>query len=105
MDIVVSNSQDSIPQHQQPSALRRIEQQAARLPKHDPFSTMRPIPFAHLSPGQDARFAPPGNYYSRTVTNSSRQQLDDVAFRTHIEELAKQYARDAMSKVAAKMDL
>ncbi|KAF9340275.1 hypothetical protein BGZ91_002777, partial [Linnemannia elongata] len=93
-------------QHQQPSVLRRIEQQAARLPKHDPFSTMRLISSTYLSSGFDSRFAPPGNNFARTVNNSSRQQQrDNLALRARNKELAKQYARDAMSKVAAKMDL
>ncbi|KAF9289648.1 hypothetical protein BGZ88_007655 [Linnemannia elongata] len=101
LDVFLNNLQDSTPQHQQPSVLRRIEQQAARLPNHDPFSTMRPISSTHLSSRQYARFARPGNYFSPTVSNS----LDDLTFRAHNKELAKQYARDAMSKVAAKMDL
>ncbi|OAQ25676.1 hypothetical protein K457DRAFT_128875 [Linnemannia elongata AG-77] len=66
---------------------------------------MRPISSTHLSSGQHTRFVRPGNYYPPTVSNSSRQQLDDLTFRAHNKELAKQYARDAMSKIAAKMDL
>ncbi|KAG9071321.1 hypothetical protein KI688_005532 [Linnemannia hyalina] len=43
LDIVVGNLQDTTPQQRHPSVLTQIEQQAARFPKHNPFSTMRPI--------------------------------------------------------------
>ncbi|KAF9270924.1 hypothetical protein BGZ88_007209, partial [Linnemannia elongata] len=109
LDIVVGNPYDAIPQQQQqhqhqhqyqqpqqPSTLRQIEQQAARLPRHDPFSTMRPISSNNLSASvQNARFAPSRNNFPRTV-NNSRQQLDESARRARNMELAKQYARDAM---------
>lgn len=65
---------------------------------------MRPISSAHLSSGLDTRSAPPLNNFIRTA-NSSRQQLDDAANQARNKELAKQYASEAMVKIAAKMDL
>ncbi|KAF9273585.1 hypothetical protein BGZ88_003665 [Linnemannia elongata] len=103
MDVVVGNLPNTTPQQQQPSVLRKIEEQAARLPKHNPFFTMRTISSTHPSSSlQNA--APPGNNYARTV-NNSRQQLDESAFRARNIKLTKKYATDAMVKVAAKMDL
>ncbi|KAK5828185.1 hypothetical protein F5H01DRAFT_375916 [Linnemannia elongata] len=118
LDIVVGNLQDTAPQqqqqqqhqyqhqqHQHPSTLRQIEQQAERLPKHNLFSTMRPMSSNHLSASvQNARFAPSRNNFPRTV-NNNRQQLDESALRARNMELAQQYAKDAMSKIATKMDL
>ncbi|KAF9294111.1 hypothetical protein BGZ88_004431 [Linnemannia elongata] len=105
LDIVVGNLQNATPQQQQPSVLRQIEQQAARFPKYNPFSTMRPMSSNHLSASvQNARFAPSRNNSPPTV-NNSRQQLDESALQARNTELAQQYAKDAMSKIAAKMDL
>ncbi|KAF9536835.1 hypothetical protein EC957_009583, partial [Mortierella hygrophila] len=99
LDIFVGNPQDNTPQ-QPPSVLRQIEQQAAWLPRHNPFSTMWPISPTHpptsvLNP----RFRPPGNNFV------SRQQLDDAADRAHNKELARKYAKEAMTKIADTMDL
>ncbi|KAG0059098.1 hypothetical protein BGZ90_004627 [Linnemannia elongata] len=105
LDIIVGNLPNTIPQREQSSVLRQIEEQAARLPKHNPLSTMRTITSTHPSSSlQTSRFAPAGNIFPRTV-NNSRQQLDESALQARNMELAKKYARDAMIKVAAKLDL
>ncbi|KAF9546992.1 hypothetical protein EC957_008996 [Mortierella hygrophila] len=97
LDIVVGNLQDTTPWQQQPSTLRQIEQQAARLPKHNPFSTMRPIsPTQPSSSLQNARILPAGNDSARR-SNSSRQP-DDAASRARNKKLANQYASEAMVK-------
>ncbi|KAG0065241.1 hypothetical protein BGZ89_008492 [Linnemannia elongata] len=96
---------DTTPQQQQSSVLRQIEQQAARLLNHNPFSTMRPMSSNHLSVSvQNGRFAPPRNSFART-SNNNRQQLDESALRARNKALARKYASEAMVKVAAKMDL
>ncbi|KAK5828205.1 hypothetical protein F5H01DRAFT_333155 [Linnemannia elongata] len=119
LDIVVGNTYDTIPQqqqqqqyqyqhlqNQQPSGLRLIEQQAARLPRHDPLSTIRPISSTHPSAFvQNARFAPPGNNFARTSSINNRQLLNESAPQARNKAVAHRYAKEAMKKLAANIDL
>ncbi|KAF9549957.1 hypothetical protein EC957_002017 [Mortierella hygrophila] len=100
LDIFVGNpQQDNTPQ-QPPSDLRQIEQQAAGLPRHNPFSTMRPISPTHPSTSVlNPRFRPPGNNFP------SRQQFGKAAARARNKELTRKYAKEAMTKIADTVDL
>ncbi|KAG0069793.1 hypothetical protein BGZ89_002114 [Linnemannia elongata] len=86
LDVIVGNPQDNTPK-QHPSVLRQIEQQAAWLPRHNALSTMRPT----------------GNNFARA--QNTKQQLDDAAVRARNINLARKYAKEAMTKIADTMDL
>lgn len=54
---------------------------------------------------QNVRFAPAGNNFVRTSNNNNRQQLDESGLRPSNKALAHKYAKEAMTKLAANLDL
>ncbi|KAF9289646.1 hypothetical protein BGZ88_007653 [Linnemannia elongata] len=95
------NSSTSTPPH--PNEVIYIDVYTDPITK-DKFILWEDIPFLNaLHIRHKARVLP---FMKGADFNSSRQQQrDNLALRARNKELAKQYARDAMSKVAAKMDL
>ncbi|KAF9079655.1 hypothetical protein BGX23_003516, partial [Mortierella sp. AD031] len=102
LDVVVSGplaQQEAI--SPQPSVLQQIEQQAARLPKHNPFKTLR-VPYSAPAPT---------NNFHRTfnnrqlVSSASKQPSNDAATQLRNKELALKRAKEIMAEIAARIDL
>ncbi|KAF8931724.1 hypothetical protein BGZ47_011712 [Haplosporangium gracile] len=110
LDIIVGRPQDTTPpqqqtqqQRQRPSVLKQIKLQAAYLPPYNPLSTLRSL--SSIQPSisvLNSRFEPARSNFARA---QNTRQLDDAAVRARNKELARKYAKEAMTKIAAKMDL
>ncbi|KAF9079937.1 hypothetical protein BGX23_002946, partial [Mortierella sp. AD031] len=102
LDVVVSGPQAQ-PEvaASQSSALQQIEQQAARLPKHNPFVTMRSLSSASA----------PGSNFDRAVNNRpsvssvSKTSSNDAATQLRNKELALKRVKEIMAAIAARVDL
>ena len=103
LDIVVSGplAQQGTIASTQPSVLQQIEQQAARLPKHNPFATLR-APYSTPAPA---------NNFSRTFNNhppfstSSKTPSTDAATQLWNKAFTRKRAKKIMAKIATRVDL
>ena len=103
LDVVVTGpvAQQGAVASTQPSVLQQIRQQAAQLPRHNPFATLR-TPYS---------IPTPANNFGRTFNNrpsfstSSRTPSNGAATQLRNKELILKRAKKIMAEIAAKVDL
>ncbi|KAG0376707.1 hypothetical protein BGX24_007326, partial [Mortierella sp. AD032] len=99
----VSNAQQS-----QPSALKQIEQQAARYPKYDPYSTLRTQPPIRIQPSHIVSMTQAGNNFDRTPSSLppiSQPPIVVAPPSSDHKELALRRVKEVMGIMAAHVDL